>query len=77
MGAVAAWIHQQLQDDTVHMRTGTLRLLTWLCSFLKPAEGEAPAASAAAQLADVLVLLLRNEHLAYDIRLTRHPRHLG
>jgi hypothetical protein len=67
---VVAWVRQQLQDDTVQMRTGTLRLLTWLCSFLKPANGEAPEQSAAAQLADVLVPLLRNEHLAYDIRLT-------
>ena len=68
--AVVAWVRQQLQDDTVQMVTGILRLLTWLCSFLKPADGEAPQQSAAAQLADVLALLLRNVHLAYDIQLT-------
>ena len=68
--AVAAWLRQQLQDDHVPSPAGVLRLLTWMCSVLKPAEGEAPQQRTAAQLAEVLVLLLRNVHLAYDMRLS-------
>jgi hypothetical protein len=68
--AVAAWVGHHFQDETGHMRTGSFRLLTWLGSFLKPADGEAPAQPAAAQLAEVLAPLLRNVHLVYDIRLT-------
>ena len=52
--------------------TGVMRLLTWACSALRPAEGEEPQQPAAAGLADVLVLLLRSDH-AYDVHLTDIP----
>jgi hypothetical protein len=67
--AVVAWLRQQLQDDPVPAPAGVLRLLTWMCSVLKPAAEEAPQPTAT-QLADILVLLLRNVHLANDMSLS-------
>ena len=68
-GAVLAWLQAQFKDGTVASPTGVMRLLTWACFTLRPAEGEEPQQPAAAGLADVLVLLLRSDR-AYDVHLT-------
>ena len=68
-GAVLAWLQAQFEDGAVASPAGVMRLLTWACSALRPAEGENPQQPAAAGLADVLVLLLRSNR-AYDVHLT-------
>ena len=67
-GAVLAWLQAQFKDGTVNCPVGVMRLLTWACSALRPAEGDEPQQPAAAGLADVLALLLRSDH-AYDVHL--------
>ena len=75
-GGVLAWLQAQLKDGTVASPTGVMRLQTWACSTLRPAEGERAAAARRRGLADVLVLLLSSDR-AYDVRLTDIRRHLG
>ena len=66
--AVLAWLQAQFKDGTVNSPAGVMRLLTWACSTLRPAEGS-ELQQPAAGLADVLVLLLNSDR-AYDVRLT-------
>jgi len=67
-GAVLAWLQAQFMGGTVNSPAGVMRLLAWACSALRPAEGEKPQQPAAAELADVLVLLLRSDR-AHDVHL--------
>ena len=59
---VAAWMRQQLRGDAVSSWTAILQLLTWMSSLLSPVDGQAPQQPAAAQLADVLILVLHSDH---------------
>ena len=43
--AVLAWLQAQFKDGTVNSPAGVMRLLTWSCSALRPAEGERTAAA--------------------------------
>ena len=65
---VVAWMRQQFKDGTVASPAGVMRLLTWACSTLQPAEGEEAQQQATAKLADVLTLLLGSD-LAYAVHL--------
>jgi hypothetical protein len=65
---VAAWLRQQFQGGTVSSWTAILRLLTWMSFLVSPAEGEAPRQPAFAQLADVLIVVLRSDYRD-DVRL--------
>lgn len=70
LDTVTTWIRQHLGEGARALPTGVRRLLTWTGTTLKPADGQQPRLQAAAQLAGLLILLLRNSGLAYDPMLT-------
>jgi hypothetical protein len=65
---VVAWICQRLEGEATSSWSVILRLLGWMSFLLSPADGQALQQSAAAQLADVLILVLRSGY-RHDMQL--------